>query len=73
MHPEIINKLISLALLAGGIVLIVYGTKAPDPIGSGFSHLLPDSPTAKTLWLLISGVAVSLVGATGLLRRSKTP
>ena len=32
------NKPISLALVVGGIILIVYGVAASDSIGSGFSR-----------------------------------
>lgn len=65
------NKLISLILLVGGIVLIVYGLKASDSIGSSFSRLFTGSPTDKTVWLLIGGFAATIVGAAGLFRGSK--
>ena len=67
------NRLISLVLLAGGIILIVYGIAASDSIGSGFSRLFTGSPTNKTLWLLIGGIIATLVGASGLFRGSKAP
>jgi hypothetical protein len=67
------NKLISLLLLAGGIILIVYGIGASDSIGSGFSRFFTGSPTDKTMWLLIGGVIAAIVGASGLLRSSKAP
>lgn len=65
------NKLISLILLVGGIVLIVYGLKASDSIGSSFSRLFTGSPTDKTVWLLIGGFVAAIVGAAGLFRGSK--
>jgi hypothetical protein len=65
------NKLISLTLLAGGVVLIIYGVNASDSIGSGFSRFFTGSPTDKTIWLLIGGIAASVVGAAGLLRGAK--
>ena len=65
------NKIISLAFLAGGIVLIVYGISASDSIGSGFSRLFTGSPTDKTLWLLIGGVVAAVIGLGGLFRESK--
>ncbi len=65
------NRIISLAFLAGGIVLIIYGINASDSISSGFSRLFSGAPTDKTLWLLISGIVVAVVGLGGLLRGTK--
>lgn len=65
------NKIISLAFLAGGIVLIVYGLSASDSIGSSFSRAFTGSPTDKTLWLLIGGAVAVVIGIGGLFRISK--
>lgn len=66
------NKPISLALLVGGIILIVYGVSASDSVGSGISRFFTGSPTDKTLWLLIGGAVAAIVGASGLARGSKS-
>jgi hypothetical protein len=60
------NKSISLALLVGGIILIVYGVSASDSIGSDFSRFFTGSPTDKTIWLLIGGAVASAIGLSGL-------
>jgi len=57
------NKAIGLALLAVGIVLIVYGISASDSVGSHLSQTFTGAPTNKTLWLLIGGIAAAIVGA----------
>ena len=67
------NKPISLALLIGGIILIVYGVSASDSAASGFSRFFTGSPTDKTMWLLIGGAIAAAVGASGLFRSSKAP
>jgi hypothetical protein len=67
------NKIISLALLIGGIVLIIYGLNASDSISSSFSRLFTGSPTDRTMWLFIGGTVAAILGATGLLRGTKTP
>jgi hypothetical protein len=67
------NKPISLALLVGGIIALVYGFAAADSIGSDFSRFFTGSPTDKTMWLLIGGGIASAVGATGLVRGSRFP
>ncbi len=68
------NKPISLALLVGGIILLIYGSNASDSIGSSFSRFFTGNPTDKTVWLLIGGAVATAVGAAGLLLRgSKAP
>ena len=65
------NKPISLALLVGGIVLIVYGLSASDSLGSSFSRFFTGNPTDKTMWLLIGGIVATAIGAGGLTLGSK--
>jgi hypothetical protein len=67
------NKPLSLALLVGGIVLIIYGANASDSIGSAFSRFFTGNPTDETMWLLIGGVAAVVVGGAGLFRGRKAP
>lgn len=67
------TKLISLALLVGGIVALVYGVAAADSITSSFSRFFTGHPTDRTMWLLIGGTIATALGATGLLRGSKYP
>ena len=66
------NKLLSLILLAAGVLLIVYGMRASNSIGSDFSRLFTGAPTDKTVWLLIGGVVLAALGAGGLVRGSKS-
>jgi hypothetical protein len=66
------NRPLSLALLAGGIVALIYGVSAADSIGSSFSRFFTGSPTDRTIWLLIGGTVAVAIGATGLLRTSKS-
>ena len=65
------NKLISLALLIGGIALIIYGLNASDSIGSDVSRFFTGNPTDKTMWLLIGGAVATAVGGVGLMRGTK--
>ena len=63
-----ITKLISLAILALGIVLVIYGVSASESFSSDVSRFFTGSPTDKTIWLMIGGVAAIVVGLFGLLR-----
>jgi hypothetical protein len=58
----IMNKMLSLALLAGGIVLIVLGVQAMDSFGSDVSRFFTGSPTDKSVWMLIGGVVAAGAG-----------
>jgi hypothetical protein len=66
------NKILSLVLLVGGIVLIIYGVNASNSIGSDFSRLFTGSPTDKSIWLLVGGIVAALIGAGGLMRGTKS-
>ena len=66
------NRILSVVLLAGGIVLIVYGVSASNSIASDFSRFFHGSPTDKSVWLLVGGVLATAIGAGGLIRKSKS-
>ena len=57
------NKAIGLALLAVGIALIVYGIDASHSVSSHLSQTINGSPTNRTLWFLIGGIASAVCGA----------
>lgn len=61
------NKAVCLALLAGGIVLIVYGVNASNSVASSFSRMFTGNPTDRTGWLLVGGIAATVVGLVGFL------
>ena len=66
------NKAISLAFLAGGVLLLIFGISASKSLGSDISRFFTGSPTDKTIWMLIGGVVLLIIGLAGLLRGSKS-
>ncbi len=62
------NKIISIILLVEGIIMVVFGFQASDSIRSSFSWLFTGTPTDKSIWLLIGGAALAVVGLVGVLR-----
>jgi divalent metal cation (Fe/Co/Zn/Cd) transporter len=62
------NKAVALALLAGGILLIIFGVSAARSFSSDISRFFTGAPTDKAIWMLIVGVVLSIVGVVGLLR-----
>lgn len=62
------NKIVSLVLLVGGVVLIVLGVSATNSFSSDVSRFFTGSPTDKAVWMLIGGVVAAGVGLTTLVR-----
>jgi hypothetical protein len=65
-------KMVSVALLAGGILLLFLGVSASNSFSSDVSRFFTGSVTNKALWLLVGGAAVSIVGLVGLMSKSSS-
>ena len=65
------NKAVSIALLAGGIVLIVIGVNAMHSFTSDVSRFFTGSPTDKAVWMLIGGIVAAVIGLYGTTRGSR--
>jgi LPXTG-motif cell wall-anchored protein len=63
------NKPISLALLVIGIILLVMGFNASESVSSEVSEAVTGTPTDKSIWLLIGGALLAIVGGFGMVRR----
>lgn len=60
------GKLVGLALLVVGVVLLVMGITASESIGSDFSRFFTGKPTDKSIWLIIGGIVSLGLGAGGI-------
>lgn len=65
------DRTISLALLAGGILLVIFGINAADSVSSNISRFFTDSPTDKAIWMLVGGIVMTIIGLVGLRRGPK--
>jgi hypothetical protein len=65
------NRIISLALLLGGVVLMIIGINATNSFSSDVSRFFTGSPTDKAIWMLIGGIVAVVIGLVGTLRGSK--
>jgi len=65
------NKIISLALLVGGIALIIIGFNATNSFSSDVSRFFTGSPTDKAVWMLIGGTVAAVIGLVATLRGGK--
>ena len=65
------NKLLSIAILTGGIILMIVGINATNSFSSDVSRFFTGSPTDKAVWMLIGGIVATLIGLTTLMRNAK--
>ena len=63
------NKIVSVGLMVGGVVLIVFGVQAMNSLESDVTRFFQGTPTDKAMWMLIGGIVTAAVGAFGILRR----
>jgi hypothetical protein len=65
------NKAIALALLVGGVILIIFGVNESHSFGSDVNRFFTGNPTDKSMWMLVGGAVAAVAGLTMTLRGSK--
>ena len=65
------NKIIFIALLVGGVVLMILGVQATNSFSSDVSRFFTGSPTDKAIWMLIGGIVAGIIGLIGVMRGPK--
>ena len=65
------NKTISLAILAGGALLMVFGINEMNSAGSDISRFFTGAPTDRAIWMLVGGLVASVAGLVALLAGSR--
>ena len=65
------NKSIAIALLIGGIVLLVFGINASSSFSSDLSKFFTGSPTDKAIWMVVGGTVAALAGLVFMVRSGK--
>ncbi len=56
------NRALGIALLVIGVGLIIFGINATQSLSSDFSRFFTGTPTEKSIWMLLGGVAAAVVG-----------
>ena len=64
------NRSTGIALLVVGVVLLVMGFSAAESLSSEISKFFSGTPTNKSIWLIIGGVACLVMGLVSMGRRS---
>jgi hypothetical protein len=65
------NKILSIALLVGGVVLIIFGLQAMNSFSSDVSKFFTGSATDKAIWMFIGGIVAAVAGLFGTFRCRK--
>ncbi|MBV8628269.1 MAG: DUF3185 family protein [Paraburkholderia sp.] len=60
------TRAISVALIAGGVVLLYFGGQSFHSFSNDVSRVLTGAPTNRTIMLIAGGVIATLAGLTGL-------
>jgi hypothetical protein len=51
-----------------GVILVIYGINASNSVGSEISEAVTGEPTDRSMWLLIGGAVLAVIGLVGTLR-----
>ena len=60
------QKAVSLALMAVGVILLIFGYDASQSISSEVTRVVTGSPGDKVMWLIGGGAAATVAGIAGL-------
>lgn len=61
------NKAISMAFLAAGIMLTIFGVNEMHSFSSDITRLFTGSPTDRSIWMIVGGVVLVVIGLTTLI------
>jgi len=56
------NRAIGWALMAGGVVLLIFGIQASNSFTSGISKAFNGTPTNQSIWMIVGGAVLIIVG-----------
>jgi len=62
------QKMISAALLVGGLILLYFGYQEMQSFGSEVEEFVTGSPSDRSIWMMAGGGALSIAGLVGLVR-----
>ena len=56
------RRAMGIALLVGGVILLVFGLNASDSFASEVSEVFTGSPTDRSMWMIVLGSATAVAG-----------
>ncbi|MGI5309696.1 DUF3185 family protein [Rheinheimera sp. WS51] len=63
------NKIIGLALLVAGVILLYFGYNEYNSTASEVTELVTGSPTDNAIWFLVGGAIAAIIGIGALLKK----
>ncbi|CUS49218.1 MAG: Protein of unknown function (DUF3185) [Idiomarinaceae bacterium HL-53] len=60
------NKIVSIALIVAGAILLYFGWQEKESVASRASELVTNQPTDNAMWFLIAGAVAIVIGLGGL-------
>ena len=58
------HRAIGIALIAIGVVLLIFGISSADSLASDISRFFTGEPTDRAMWLIVGGAVSLVLGAT---------
>ncbi len=65
------KQALSIAFLAGGILLAIFGANEMQSFSSDISRVFTGAPSDRAVWMTVGGVILIVLGAAGLLLGSR--
>ena len=56
------RRVVGIALLVGGVLLLVFGLNAADSFASDMSEMMTGSPTDRSIWMQVGGAVAVVAG-----------
>jgi ABC-type enterochelin transport system permease subunit len=56
------RRAIGIALLVGGVILLVFGFNESESFASEVSEVFTGSPTDRSIWMIVVGSATAVAG-----------
>ncbi|MCK5944505.1 MAG: DUF3185 family protein [Planctomycetes bacterium] len=61
-------RILNIVALVAGLILLYFGISAKDSFASEVSEAVTGNPTDRSMWMLIVGGVLAVIGALGLFR-----
>jgi len=65
------NRVLGFIIIAAGVAFIIYGIRASESFSSDLSRFFTGSPTDKTIWLTLGGIALTGLGLAAVFVKTK--
>lgn len=62
---------LAIAFLVVGVILLAYGLSAGDSFASNVKEAFTGTPTDRSIWLVVSGALLAVVGGSTLFVRAR--